>query len=87
MAYTKKLLKYIKPQAQPVKIVWSDTITSNVWEADDAESPPILDAVGMLLEWKEDFIAISSLRDPMRNIVSARTVFPIGCIISVKELK
>ena len=89
MVHTKKL-KRLQPKNQLVQIKWVDSQTNNMWidQKEAALTPPLeLDAGGFLVAWTDDYIAITSLQSLEHKQVCAKTVFPIGCILEVKEVK
>lgn len=78
------------PKFQLVRIKWIDVEANTGWvsyqEGRDYQLFTF-EGVGLLAEWNGEFILLAGIRDESHEQINSCVYYPVGCVLSVEEVK
>ena len=67
-------------------VEWQDILATCGWEKKDEVEPPRFWTVGYLVEKNKKVVKIANTTDEKKEFYAFHA-FPIGCVVSIKEIK
>lgn len=89
MPKSKKKVRESFKFADPVEVIWRDTTGSQAWSSmhEDPLEPVTVHQLGFFLQKDKDNLHIAQGLPEADCQLLGVTVFPVGCVVSLKKVK